>query len=300
MAPLQGFTDNPFRTRNDCIEATYALLSPLKQYTSPLGARIRLPVSTGTHFDEVAAQIEGFARPLWAVGALLASSGTLDAAPIDERLQSWISGLAAGTDPENKPGADGEYWGLITNIDQRMVELEIIGYALLSAPEAFVPPLPADPSHLSAQDVENMRVRKNIITYVRAINGKPIVQNNWLFFRILANLALVKSLGVPYADVKDVMEADHAVLESFYISNGWSSDALWTDAHNKQADYYSGSFAIQFSQLLYAKYAADIDPVRCELFHARAREFAAEFWRFFDVDGESEPSPAKLFLLVLY
>lgn len=74
MPVLAGFSDNPFRTREDCVTATWALLSPLRAYTSPLGARIRLPVSTGAHFDEVAAQLEGFARPLWAVGALLASA----------------------------------------------------------------------------------------------------------------------------------------------------------------------------------------------------------------------------------
>ena len=47
-----------------------------------------------------------------------------------------------------------------------------------------------------------------------------------------------------------------------------------------------GSFAIQFSQLLYVKYAADIDPERCEVFRARAAEFADGFWRYFDINGK--------------
>lgn len=284
FAGLRGFTDNPFVTREDCIAATHALLTPLKSYSSPLGARIRLPVSTGTHFDEVAAQVEGFARPLWAVGALLASESSSQTT-IDPLLQSWVTGLIAGTDPDNTPGPNGEYWGPIIDQDQRMVELEIIAYALLSAPEAFVPPLPVDPRNPSPTEEANLRARSNLITYLQAINGKTMPENNWRFFRILTNLALVKVLGVPYAELKDGMDADHALLESFYRSEGWASDGLWSAETNRQADYYSGSFAIQFSQLLYIKYAADIDPKRCDIFRARAVEFATGFCRYFDVNG---------------
>jgi hypothetical protein len=97
MPPLHGFSDNPFCTREDIVTAVYALLTPLIPYQSPRGARIHLPVGTGAHFDEKAAQLEGFARPLWAIGALLASHDKNT--PIDERLQGWIRGMAAGADP---------------------------------------------------------------------------------------------------------------------------------------------------------------------------------------------------------
>jgi hypothetical protein len=169
--------------------------------------------------------------------------------------------------------------------DQRMVELEIIAYALLSAPAAFVPPLPLDAQHLSAADEANLRTRRNLITYLRSINGKKMPVNNWRFFRILTNLALVKVLGVPYAELKVAMDEDHAVLEGFYRSQGWASDGVWSAEKDRQADYYSGSFAIQFSQLLYVKYAAEIDPERCEVFRARAVEFADNFWGYFDING---------------
>lgn len=53
----------------------------------------------------------------------------------------------------------------------------------------------------------------------------------------------------------------------------------------RQADYYSGSFAIQFSQLLYTRFAGDLDPERCEKYRAQAREFGKGFWRYFDQDG---------------
>ena len=65
---------------------------------------------------------------------------------------------------------------------------------------------------------------------------------------------------------------------------GWSADGIWSD-EGRQADYYSGSFAIQFSQLLYVRFASDIDPQRCEKFRERAVSFAMSFWRYFDDNG---------------
>jgi hypothetical protein len=279
MAPLKGFSDNLFRTRDDFATATHALLAALEPYKSPGGARIRLSISTGAHFDEGAAQLEGFARPLWAVGALLAGSPD---EPVDERLSSWVRGFVTGTDPSNA----AEFWGEFKSTDQRMVEMEILGYALLSAPGAFLPPAPVDPAAPTAEELENLRVRRNIVEYLRSINGKPMPLTNWLWFRVMANLALVKSCGVPYEELKGSMDADLETLNTFYMSNGWASDGPWGDG-GRQADYYSGSFAIQFSQLLYVKYASDIDPERCQIFRDRAIKFAGSFWRYFDTDGES-------------
>ena len=62
-------------------------------------------------------------------------------------------------------------------------------------------------------------------------------------------------------------------------------------------DYYSGSFAIQFSQLMYVYYAAELDPGRCVVFKQRAREFAVNFWRYFNAEGLLVPfqmSPATV------
>merc|ERR1712000_694818 len=78
MPPLHGFSDNSFRTRDDVVHAAGALLKPLAKYFSPGKARIRVPYATGTHFDETAAQLEGFARPLWAIGSLLMGDTILD------------------------------------------------------------------------------------------------------------------------------------------------------------------------------------------------------------------------------
>ena len=57
--------------RDDIIQAAIAFTRPLHQYFSPIAAFVRLPSSTGAHFDEGAARLEGFARPLWVISALL-------------------------------------------------------------------------------------------------------------------------------------------------------------------------------------------------------------------------------------
>lgn len=292
MPHLSGFTDNPLRTRDDVLTATLALLQPLRQYFSPHCARIRIPISTAAHFDESAAQLEGFARPLWAVGAILASLTTTATEPeqdgaIRQLLQPWITGLCTGTDPDHP-----EYWGAIANGDQRMVEAEIISFALLSAQETL----------FHSQDE---RIRRNITTWLLGMNGKSMPPTNWRWFRVFANIALVRVCGVPLEELREEIAADLALLDSFYIGDGWSGDGPWQTEEEarkmaeqfeltgrrdaigvgRQADYYSGSFAIQFSQLLFCKFGDFIDSVRVERYWNQARSFGSSFWRYFDLEG---------------
>lgn len=55
---LHPFLTNPFKTRQDVVDAVTSLLDPLEAGTSPGGALVRTGY-TGTRFDEAAAQIEG-------------------------------------------------------------------------------------------------------------------------------------------------------------------------------------------------------------------------------------------------
>ncbi|KAF2036471.1 hypothetical protein EK21DRAFT_51738 [Setomelanomma holmii] len=269
MPSLPGFSDNTFKTHGDFKTASISLLRALKPYQSSGGARIKLPLVTGTHFDDVAAQLEGFARALWAVGTLLHAS-LVTQAEYDELIEPYIRGLANGTNPQHP-----EYWGPVVLRDQRMVEMEIISFALLAAPDAM----------FRGQSDE---AKNNITEWLKTINGKDFPITNWLWFRAMTNLALVKVCGVPHGEVVDAMKADLDLMEQFYLGEGWAADGIWSDA-GRQADYYSGSFAIQFSQLIYAKMAEDIDPVRCEQFRSRAKEFALTFWRYFDTNGAAIP-----------
>ena len=313
MPPLTGFSDNPLLTRDDLIKATLALIEPLIPYFSPAKGRIRVPTTTGTHFDEVAAQFEGFARPLWAVGSLLLGCDSIADAELRDRVlevtQPWIDGVISGTDPQHT-----DYWGAVDQMDQRMVEAEIFSYALLAAPEQFF-------NRLSKEQ------KANVVSWLKSMNGKQMPPTNWRWFRVFSNLALVKVCGEPLHQVSKELEADLEILDTFYIGHGWSADGPWqttaqaaveqelaestgrrdTIGVGRQADYYSGSFAIQFSQLLYSKYANDIDAQRCEKYRQRAREFGKDFCRYFDTKGpfipcdlrgdSHDPLQVRLFLL---
>ncbi|KAH8668832.1 hypothetical protein BX600DRAFT_362027, partial [Xylariales sp. PMI_506] len=253
------FSDNPFRTRADLVTAAVALIRPLERYKSSGGARIKIDTDTGAGFDEVAAQLEGFARPLWAVASLLSSC--------QAQTKSWVRGLESGTDPSS-----AEYWGDVGDFDQRMVEMEAIAFALLAAPTTFESQL-------------TPCVRNNLFTWLRQINSKRMPQTNWLWFRVFVNLAI----GTSEETSRKRIEADLDVLDSFYLGDGWSSDGIWS-AERRQADYYSGSFAIQFARLLYVKLlGAHSADTRASRYVAEAQQFADSFWRYFDVDGAAIP-----------
>jgi hypothetical protein len=168
-----------------------------------------------------------------------------------------------------------------------MVEAEIISFALLTAPEAFYEPL-------------NANEKVNLANWLKGLNGKVMPENNWRWFRVLANLALIRVCGIDRASLWPFIEKDLETLESFYMTDGWASDGVWRPASDdpreegtgenaargRHADYYSGSFAIQFSQMLYAKFASDLDPERCSIFKDRAKLFARTFWTYFDEHGK--------------
>lgn len=291
MPKLPGFSDNTLRNRDEVIEAAIALVKPLHPYFSPASASIRLPVSTGTHFDEGAARLEGFARPLWVIASLLHQlhndTTTTRAHEIRSLAKPWIDGFRAGTDPRHE-----EYWGDIGDWEQRMVEAEVIACAMLFCPEEFF--------H-SYDEI----TRANIVRWLRGMTGKAMPANNWRWFRIFTNLALIVVAGVAHSELAEEMERDFALLDTFFIGQGWSGDGPWLTAEQaareeedaikrgrrdqigggRQADYYSGSFAIQFSQLLYSKFASDLDPVRATKYRQWAREYGEGFWRYFDADG---------------
>ncbi|KAI1754128.1 hypothetical protein F4782DRAFT_495205 [Xylaria castorea] len=273
MPALEGFSNNTFESYDDLIKATVAILRPLEKYKSVDKSRIKIATATGAGFSETAAQLEGFARPLWAVAELLNLKARDPTALPDLQeldLESWITGLKNGVDP-----ASPEYWGDVGDFDQRMVEMESIAYALLVSPSQF-------------GFSEDKAARSNLVNWLRQINGRQMPLNNWRWFRVFVNLALVKALGTPLEEVRRNIDDDLEALDSFYQEDGWSSDGPWGEAR-RQADYYSGSFAIQFAQLLYIRFASDIDPARAENYQSQAKSFAYSFFRYFDSDGAAIP-----------
>lgn len=98
-------------------------------------------------------------------------------------------------------------------------------------------------------------------------------------FQVFANFGLSK-VGAPFSQERLNADLDH--LDTFYLGEGWSRDG---PPGVRQLDYYSGSFAIQISQLIYSKLANDVDPKRCEEYRDRGRKFAVDFVHYFDNEG---------------
>ncbi|TFY68802.1 hypothetical protein EVJ58_g799 [Rhodofomes roseus] len=253
------FASNPLETKDDLAKYLVGVLDPLAAHTSPGGARIHLGF-TGTHYDEAAAQLEGFSRPIWGLASYLAGGGTYAG------TERWVRGFANGTNPDHE-----DFWGNMRDKDQRMVECSAIGFSLAVAKEQLWDPLPDEG-------------KRNFEAWLAGMNDKEMPNTNWLWFRVFANLGLSK-VGSPKYDGKR-MKADMDHLDTFYIGDGWSRDG---PEGVVQLDYYSSSFAIQYAQLVYSKLAQAEDPVRCEEFRNRARKFALDFVYYFDPEGRGVP-----------
>jgi hypothetical protein len=152
--PLHPFSTNPLRNRKDIVDAVRSLLDPLAHGSSQLDSLVKVG-STGTRFDETAAQIEGYARPLWGLAPLLAGESEYAG------TERFVKGLVAGTDPESP-----EFWGFMEDQDQRMVEACPIGYTLAIAGKAFWDPL-------------TEKERNNIETWLGSMNDKDMPNTNW-------------------------------------------------------------------------------------------------------------------------
>ena len=153
------FASNPLETKGDLAKFLTGLLDPLAAHTSPGGARIHLG-HTATHYDEAAAQLEGFSRPIWGLAALLAGGGAYAGA------ERWVRGFASGTDP-----AHGEFWGDMRSKDQRMVDCSAIGFSIAVAKEQLWNPLPP-------------AAKERFERWLGGMNDKQMPDTNWLWFRV--------------------------------------------------------------------------------------------------------------------
>ncbi|MEM5477419.1 DUF2264 domain-containing protein [Pacificibacter sp. AS14] len=247
--PLHG---QPLTSRADLAAAMGRLLAPLEAHRSPGCARVKLS-PTGAIFDHGAAELEGFARPLWALAAAHAGGETT----ID--WHPYRIGLDNGTTPSHP-----EYWGEVGEVDQRLVELAAVGFALLVAKTELWDPLSPD-----AKD----RVR----AYLLAATEQRFSPNNWLFFRLLIDAGLRATGDGPAPESGDV---DRAELDQMYLGDGWYRDGI-----GNRVDHYVG-FAFHVYGLLLHRFAPHTD-MSSHL--SRARAFAPQFAQWFDDQGRGLP-----------
>ncbi|MCA9914974.1 MAG: DUF2264 domain-containing protein, partial [Anaerolineae bacterium] len=251
----QPFFNNPLRTRTDLQRAVRDLFIPLKAHFSEGSARVRIGV-TAAHFDHHAAELEGFARPLWGLVPLSAGGGDFGDWDLYRR------GIANGVNPDHP-----EYWGKPGDYNQRLVEMAAIGLALMLIPEHIWKPLSPESQN-------------QLVHWLGLINTFAVPDTNWLWFRILVNLGL-KQVGAVYND--DAMQDALNRLDDFYLGNGW-----YSDGDNQQRDYYI-PFAMHYYGLIYAKFTEQDDPERAQIYRSRAHQFAQDFVYWFDVNGAALP-----------
>src|SRR5215217_1181265 len=245
--PLHG---NPLKTRADVEKALHGLFNPLLPFFSEGGARVRLS-DTAAHFDRAAADLEGFARPLWGLTPLAAGGGNF------EHWELYRRGLANGTDPEHP-----EYWGTVNSTDQRMVELAAIGFTMRMVPQLVWEPL-------------EQKAKDNLAAYLKHARKFDYADNNWKFFRILVDLGL-EECGVEFD--RSLTEKYLEELDGFYLGDGW-----YRDGNIRRIDHYV-PFAMHFYGLIYAKLARG-DEKRVAAYKERATLFAKDIRHWFDEEG---------------
>lgn len=247
--PLAG---NPLKNLTDMRRALIDLFDPLLSYFSEGNARVRIDAA-GAHFDRAAADLEGFARPLWGLAPFGAGGGDFG------HWDRYTEGLANGVDPDHP-----EYWGTVNGRDQRMVELAALGFALALVPEKIWEPLDA-------------RARNNLIAYLKHARTFDYADNNWKFFRIFVDIALDR-LGASFD--RSLTENYLRELDGFYIADGW-----YRDGDIRRIDHYV-PFAMHFYGLIYSKLVNDD---RAERYRERAMLFAKDFRHWFAPDGATIP-----------
>ena len=247
------------QNRQDFEALLLRILTPLEGLYSPEGALLQLG-DTGVSYPRRTVGMEGFSRPLWGLAPYWMGGGKAE-----HFAEIYRRGLAAGTDP-----AGPEYWGDPGDYDQLFVEMAAIGCAMLEVPRIVWDPL-------------SRQAKENLARWLDTINHHELPHCNWLFFRVLVNLALA-SVGMP-CDLA-LMERDLNEVDSWYVGDGWYTDG--TPDVKPQRDYYI-PWALQYYGVLYSVFAAQRDPARAETFRQRALAFGKEFAYWFDKNGAALP-----------
>jgi hypothetical protein len=164
-----------------------------------------------------AEELEGFSRIAPLLGVWLEhADGTRLSLPSGQEVDAAAilkSGVLAGTDPNHS-----DYWGDITDRDQRIAEAADIGLALWL-------------SRATVWETLTDAERRQIAAWLVQVNGKKIADNNWHLFTAQVNVAL-RVLGAEH----DAAAIDRHLARTlqFYRGDGW-----FTDGPGGPVDYYN-------------------------------------------------------------
>ena len=247
-------SQNPLRSRADMERAAVQLIEPLIPLLSEGKARLHLG-ETGAVYPASIAEMEAFARPLWAIVPMLAGN----CESVEPIWAHWREGIINGVNPEHP-----EYWGEVEDYDQRLVEMAVFGMGMALAPEKFFLSLPEE-------------AQKNLWAWLDQINHHDMPKNNWTFFRVLVNMGFM-ICHQPYD--ADRLQKDFAMIEEHYEGDGWYFDYF------NQREYYT-MWAFHYYGLVYAKVMGASDPERSAEYIRRAQLMAPDFACWFDTEGEA-------------
>ena len=251
-----NFATHFLKTRADLQQLVRDLFAPLKPHFSAGRARVKLG-ETGASFPNSAAELEGFARPLWGLAPLVAGGGDFDG------WELYRHGLTNGTNPDHP-----EFWGHdFGRASQNHVEMAAIGFALAMVPEQLWTPLSSE-------------AQRNVAAWLGQIYPAGLGPTNWQFFRVMVHLGLSR---VGAQQDSPSVEKSLQEVESYYLGEGW-----YSDGKGRACDYYI-PFAMHYYGLIYARLAGESDPERAARFKQRAMLFAQEFLHWFAADGSAIP-----------
>ncbi|MDO5518593.1 MAG: DUF2264 domain-containing protein, partial [Clostridium sp.] len=254
----ESLKKNKLENKDDVIRAFQDLVNPLVPFLeSQKPGHLHLGTS-GSVYDDNAREGEAFLRPLWGIGPL----STMKREEDRELINRFVNGLKEATNPESE-----SYYGKVHDYDQLIVEMASISLSLVLSKDIFWDPL-------------TKKEQDNLYNWLIQINDHTIPDTNWLFFRILVNVAM-KKCGREYSQA--MLDRDLDKIDSFYLDDGW-----YFDGYENQIDYYI-PFGMHYYGLLYAKIMEKDDPERSERFKERAKVFAQDFKNWFSTDGAALP-----------
>jgi hypothetical protein len=215
-AAVTAFAAKASPTRADYESLVGYLVEGFLTYATPSHALAKYPgLSAGG--ARKAEELEGFSRIAPLLGVWLEHQGAtplkLPSGKSADVAQILRSGVLAGTDPSH-----ADYWGDITDRDQRIAEAADIALALWLSRTTVWEKL-ASPE------------RAQVAAWLLQVNGKKIADNNWHLFTAQVNVAL-RQLGTEY-DAAAIDKHLSRTLQ-FYLGDGW-----FTDGPDGPVDYYN-------------------------------------------------------------
>jgi hypothetical protein len=213
---VAGFTAKANPARADYEALVGYLVEGFLTYATPSHALAKYP-GLPAGGARKAEDFEGFSRIAPLLGVWLEHRAettlTLPSGRPADVAQILKSGVLAGTDPGHP-----DYWGDITDRDQRIAEAADVALALWLSRTAVWEKLTA-------------AERQQITAWLLQVNGKDIADNNWHLFTAQVNVAL-RELGAEH----DAAAIDRHLARTlqFYRGDGW-----FTDGPGGPVDYYN-------------------------------------------------------------